>query len=544
MANIVDEIIYDNDDPYRTAYHFQPPQNWMNGPMIYKGIYHLFYQHIPDEADWRLGGLVWGHSTSTDLINWTSQPIALSPTESYEVIGCWSGSTTILPGEKPAILYTGSDIEHNQLQILAFPKDLSDPYLKEWVKVPQNPVMVATPTNNMIDPKDFRDPSTAWQLSDGKWRVLIGTKQGDQGSVALFTSEDFITWTDSGHPFRSAEGTGVWECPDFFPVYVGQSLGVDYNVISGEDVKHVLKLSLFDYRCELYTIGRYDTDKDIYIPDEGSVESPQGLLCDYGKYYASKSFFDSTTNRRILFGWVSEDSTLEDNKKKGWAGIQGIPRTILVDEFGKQLVQWPVTEVATLRRNQVEMTSQVIGGGSRIEITGVTASQADVEISFKIPELEHVQELDPTWTDPQILSSNKETSEKVLGPFGLLTLASTGLEEYTAVFFRNFKGPNKYEVLMCCDQSRSSLNPTTDKPSYKTFVDVDPVNDELSLRILIDRSIVESFGAKGKSCITARVYPTLAINDQAKLYAFNYGTEDIEITKLCAWSMARAQVNL
>ncbi|KAL2926970.1 Fructan 6-exohydrolase [Bienertia sinuspersici] len=203
-----------------------------------------------------------------------------------------------------------------------------------------------------------------------------------------------------------------------------------------------------------------------------------------------------------------------------------------------------VTEVATLRRNQVEMTSQVIGGGSRIEITGVTASQADVEISFKIPELEHVQELDPTWTDPQILSSNKETSEKVLGPFGLLTLASTGLEEYTAVFFRIFKGPNKYEVLMCCDQSRSSLNPTTAKPSYKTFVDVDPVNDELSLRILIDRSIVESFGAKGKSCITARVYPTLAINDQAKLYAFNYGTEDIEITKLCAWSMARAQVNL
>ncbi|KAL2898665.1 Fructan 6-exohydrolase [Bienertia sinuspersici] len=456
--------------------------------MIYKGIYHLFYQHNPHNPVW--GDIVWGHSTSTDLINWTSQPTALSPSESYDIQGCWSGSTTILP-DKPAILYTGGDIEDNQLQILAFPKDSSDPYLKEWVKVPENPVMVATPNNNMIDPKNFRDPSTAWKLSDGKWRVVIGTQQGDHGSAALFTSEDFVNWTDTGHPLRSAEGTGVWECVDFFPVYAGKAIGADTSVVSGDDVKHVLKISLAKYQKEMYTLGRYDTDNDIYIPDEGSVESHLGLLCDYGKYYASKSFFDSETNRRIVYGWVSEDSTPEDDNIKGWSGIQ-----------------------------------------------------ADVEVSFKIPNLEHVQELDPTWTDPQILSSNTGTPDKVLGPFGLLTLASTGLEEYTAIFFRIFKGPDKYEVLMCCDQSRSSLNPTTIKPSYKTFADVDPVNDELSLRILIDHSIVETFGAKGKSCITARVYPTMAINDKAKLYAFNYGTENVEITKLCAWSMARAQVNL
>jgi len=63
------------------------------------------------------------------------------------------------------------------------------------------------------------------------------------------------------------------------------------------------------------------------------------------------------------------------------------------------------------------------------------------------------------------------------------------------------------------------------------------------LNCQIDHSVIESFGAKGKNCITARVYPTSAINDKAKLYAFNYGTEDVQITSLTAWSMKKARIN-
>ena len=65
--------------------------------------------------------------------------------------------------------------------------------------------------------------------------------------------------------------------------------------------------------------------------------------------------------------------------------------------------------------------------------------QADVEISFGEVELEMAELMDPSWTNPQLLCSQKDASVKGgLGPFGLQVLASKDLKEYTAVFFRIF----------------------------------------------------------------------------------------------------------
>uniref|UniRef100_A0A803LD97 Uncharacterized protein n=1 Tax=Chenopodium quinoa TaxID=63459 RepID=A0A803LD97_CHEQI len=540
------QSLLSDDQPYRTAYHFQPLKNWMNvlsGPMIYRGIYHLFYQYNPIGDGSPDGPRVWGHSTSLDMVNWTPQPLTLQPQMVSNMNGSYTGSITILQGYKPAILFTGITPKNEQVQDLALPKDLSDPFLKEWVLVPQNPLMYPTLENN-INASSFRDPTTAWMLPDGNWRVVIGSKIDRLGLALLFKSRDFINWVQVDHPLYSYDQTGMWECPDFFPVYrSGLPIGVDTSAI-GPIVKHVLKISLDDTKHDVYTIGTYDTMRDAYVPDVG-FENDSSLRYDYGKYYAAKTFYDSSKMQRILLSWVNESSSLEDDIKKGWSGIHAIPRRVWLDTSKKQLIQWPISEIELLRVNPVILPTQVLKGGSTIEILGITAAQADVELLFRIRDVSIVERFDASWTNPQLLCSQKGASVSGgLGPFGLLTLASKGLEEYTAVFFRIFKDydNNRFVVLMCSDQSRSSLNPTPDKTTYGTFVNVDPTFDGLRLRTLIDHSIVESFASKGKNVITARVYPTLAIYDKAHLYAFNYGNGSVDITWLTAWSMRKANI--
>lgn len=532
---------------YRTSYHFQPPKNWMNdpdGPLIYKGIYHLFYQYNPKGADW--GNIVWAHSTSTDLVNWTPRPPAIQPSQKGDINGCWSGSATILPGDyKPAILYTGIDPNNQQVQNLVLPKNLSDPFLIEWVKSPHNPLMSPTAINK-INASSFRDPTTAWLSHDGRWRVVIGSQRNHRGLAFLYRSKDFVHWIKAKHPLHSENGTGMWECPDFYPVSANTLTrnGLDTSV-TGLDVKHVLKFSMDESKHDYYTVGRYNPNKDIYTPDKGSsVDIDTGYRYDYGKFYASKTFYDSLKKRRILWGWINESLPPPEYVKQGWSGIQSIPRTIWLDKSGKQLVQWPIQEIETLHGTQVDSPVTVLKAGSNVEISGVTSAQADVDLSFEVSSFEKAEVLDPSWSNPQLLCVQKGAStEGGLGPFGLKVLASKDLQENTAIFLRIFKGQDKYVVLMCSDQSRSSLNEATDKTTYGTFVDVDPTHEQLSLRSLVDHSVVESFAGEGKSCITARVYPTIAIGDAAHLYAFNNGRESVRIPKLRAWSMKKAHIN-
>ncbi|MED6217001.1 Beta-fructofuranosidase, cell wall isozyme [Stylosanthes scabra] len=526
--------------PYRTAYHFQPPKNWINGPMVYKGYYHLFYQYNPKGAVW--GNIVWAHSVSKDLVNWTPLDIAIYPSQPSDINGCWSGSATILPRDKPVILYTGINQNNQQVQNLAYPKDLSDPFLKEWLKSPKNPLMAPT-VANQINASSFRDPTTAWLGKDGHWRVLVGNKRDKTGKALLYRSRDFVNWVKAKHPLHSSKVTGMWECPDFYPVLKKGISGIDTSV-DGDNVRHVLKASLDDYKHDCYLIGSYNASKDIFIPDKDFDKNIENVLrYDYGKYYASKTFFDYGNKRRVLLGWVNESSSVADDIKKGWSGIHAIPRAIWLHESGKQLVQWPVVEIEKLRENPVNWHTKVLKGGQLLQVNGITAVQVDVEISFEVNKLDNAEILN-SWVDPQILCSQKDSAVRSgLGPFGLLALASKGLQEYTSVFFRIFKYQNKNLVLFCSDQSRSSLNKDNDLTTYGTFVDVDPLHEKLSLRSLIDHSVVESFGGEGKACITARVYPTLAINDEAQLYAFNNGTSGVKITSLSAWSMKKAQIN-
>lgn len=84
----------------------------------------------------------------------------------------------------------------------------------------------------------------------------------------------------------------------------------------------MFKVSLDLTRYEYYTIGTYDLQRDRYVPDKEYIDGWNGLRLDYGNFYASKSFFDPSKNRRILWGWANESDSTENDIEKGWAGVQ------------------------------------------------------------------------------------------------------------------------------------------------------------------------------------------------------------------------------
>ncbi|XP_021307351.1 beta-fructofuranosidase, insoluble isoenzyme 3 [Sorghum bicolor] len=510
--------------------------------MYYKGVYHLFYQYNPKGAVW--GNIVWAHAVSTDLVDWVMLPPAIYPTAPFDVNGCWSGSATVLPDGTPVIMYTGIDGENRQVQNVAYPKDLSDPYLREWVKPDYNPVIAPGPGMNATA---FRDPTTAWQGPDGLWRLVIGTKDNHRGLAMLYRSRDFKRWAPARRALHSGD-TGMWECPDFYPV---NSAGVGVSGSGGR--KHVLKVSLDLTRFEYYTFGEYDDATDTYVPDAAIADGNDGLRYDYGNFYASKTFLDTAKQRRILWGWANESDSTADDLRKGWAGVQAVPRKVWLAPDGKQLVQWPVAEIESLRGNHVNVTDTLVKAGQHFEVSGLASpAQADVEAAFQVMDLDKAEPFDPAWrgADAETVCAARGAEAKGgVGPFGLWVLASDDLKERTAVFFRVFKGGGggdggKHVVLMCNDPSMSSHADNLYKPTFAGFVDVEvaQTGGKIPLRTLIDHSVVESFGAHGKTCILSRVYPTKAVGDKARLYVFNNGESDVKVTHLNAYEMRSAKI--
>jgi len=264
--------------------------------------------------------------------------------------------------------------------------------------------------------------------------------------------------------------------------------------------------------------------------------------------YASKSFYDAGKKRRVLWSWANESDSEADDNAKGWAGVQTVPRKIWLDSTGKQLLQWPIEEIETLRKNQVRMLGAEVNAGGVNEIIGVAGAQADVEVVFEIPALDHAENLDPNHLlDPQRLCGEKGASVLGgVGPFGLLVLASSDLQEHTSVFFRVFRHNGKYKVLMCTDLRRSTTRAGVYKPPYGGFVDIDiEKTRSISLRTLVDHSVVESFGGGGRTVITARAYPEHAqTGGSSHLYMFNNGTGAVKVSKLDAWELKSATVNV
>ncbi|CAA0834590.1 Acid beta-fructofuranosidase 4- vacuolar [Striga hermonthica] len=522
----------------RTAYHFQPEKNWINGPLYHKGWYHLFYQYNPDSAVW--GNITWGHAVSIDLVRWLHLPLSLVPDQWYDINGVWSGSATTLPDGRIVMLYTGDTKDAVQVQCLAYPANLSDPLLLDWVKHPSNPVLVPPPG---VGPKDFRDPTTAWLSPRGdRWRITIGSKVDKTGVSLVYETKDFVEYELLDGYLNAVPGTGMWECIDFYPVSLTESNGLDTSE-NGPEVKHVMKASLDDEKNDYYAIGSYDPFRNKWRADDPEKDVGIGLRYDYGKYYASKTFYDQDKERRILWGWIRETDAEELDVLKGWSGVQSIPRTIVLDKkTGSNLLQWPVEEVESLRSDSVEFNDVKLGPGSVTLLKVDSASQLDLVALFEIDHQEAAKAFDEAETGYDCPTSGGAVTRGVLGPFGIVVLADEALSELTPIYFYIAKGTDgKVETHFCADELRSSKAGDVEKIVYGSKVPV--LNGEkLSIRSLVDHSIVESFAQGGRTVITSRVYPTKAIDGAARVFLFNNATRASVTASVKIWKMDSAEI--
>ncbi|KAJ4783913.1 hypothetical protein LUZ62_035159 [Rhynchospora pubera] len=185
---------------------------------------------------------------------------------------------------------------------------------------------------------------------------------------------------------------------------------------------------------------------------------------------------------------------------------------------------WPIEEIESLRKQQIQLLDYELQSGNQYEIAGILGTQADIVIEFELPSLEGAESLDNSLLlDPSKLCNEIGPFDKGgIGPFGLFVLTSDN------------------------DLEDSSRREGVYKPAYGALVSVDISKDKkISLRTLIDHSVVESFAGSGRTCMTLRVYPKHVLTGQASgMYVFNHGFLDVKINELNAWEMENARVNV
>ena len=274
-----------NVEKHRPLYHHTPQYGWMNDPngMFYKdGVWHLCYQFNPYGSQWE--NLSWGHSTSTDLINWKAEPTALEP----DALGMmFSGCCVVDKNNtagfgKDAIVALYTTAGARQTQSLAYSTDGG----KTFTKYADNPII----TSNV---PDFRDPHVFWNAEAGFWNMILAAGQ----QMSIYSSKDLKEWKhESDFGAEYGNHGGVWECPDLMKM----------NVKGTNKDKWMLICNInpggpFGGSATQYFIGQFDGHK-FTCEDEPS----ETKWMDYGKdHYATVTFDNAPDGRRCAIAWMS-----------------------------------------------------------------------------------------------------------------------------------------------------------------------------------------------------------------------------------------------
>ena len=302
-----------NVEKHRPLYHHTPQYGWMNDPngMFYKdGVWHLCYQYNPYGSQWE--NLSWGHSTSTDLINWKAEPTALEP----DALGMmFSGCCVVDKNNtagfgKDAIVALYTTAGARQTQSLAYSTDGG----KTFTKYADNPII----TSNV---PDFRDPHVFWNEEAGFWNMILAAGQ----QMSIYSSKDLKEWKhESDFGAEYGNHGGVWECPDLMKM----------NVKGTNKDKWMLICNInpggpFGGSATQYFIGQFDGHK-FTCEDEPS----ETKWMDYGKdHYATVTFDNAPDGRRCAIAWMSNWQYANQVPTKQFRSANSIVRDLGLFEY-------------------------------------------------------------------------------------------------------------------------------------------------------------------------------------------------------------------
>lgn len=352
------------DDYTRPQFHGGPYQFWMNephAPVYYNGMYHLFYQANMTGSYWR--NICWGHMVSTDMVNWKPVKEAITPTEGTVVPdGVWSGGAALDLNGIPLLFFTaGNDgfrnykgLISNQNIGVAYPADLTDPELTEWVIYDE---LAVIQQNGQGRTGEFRDPHI-WKEGN-VWYMLIcsGSTSSNGGTALLYTTDTLelksdgtidMNWQYKGPVYEMDNQSALygtsWELPIILPV----------TNDAGTITKYFFSISpapasIADNKV-YYWLGDFDLTTGRFTPDEGFEGEPHML--DYGAnvFTGPSCIVDPVSGNIYMFSIMQDQRGAAEQGASGWAHTAGLARRIWLNDEGTDLMMAPIEALHDLEK--------------------------------------------------------------------------------------------------------------------------------------------------------------------------------------------------
>ena len=343
---------------WRPQFHAIPSGSWTNeshGLAYSGGRWHLFFQKTPNGP--YMSRMHWGHISSENLYEWTEEPIALYPGESYDLKGCWSGCV-YEDGGSYSLLYTAVD---NAKASIVQAKT-SDSNLLGWG---EKKVLISNAPSGLSG--DFRDPY--YFEANGQKYIIVGASKNNIGACTLHKLNGSM-WTNDGTIFfqgtsQSQHGT-FWEMPNLTPMGNGKWLFTCTPLGTSVGVRTL---------CWVGTIGadgKFTPDGGVagmqFLEMNGINRDGYGLLSPSICQYMGKT---------LLIGEVPDKLPTIENYKMGWAHNFSLPREISLAADGS-LIQKPYSGLTGLRTANTVSIKQTLTGskslspvsGRQIELSG------------------------------------------------------------------------------------------------------------------------------------------------------------------------------